>query len=310
MDWKEIVKAYFHFTAKDRIALLVISLVLGFVILFPRFASRFKTDTVIPLTDTAWLSALKKIEQPVSANSPADTNNHSGPHFVGNDAPALFAFDPNTISREEWLKLGIRDRTVQTILNYLGKGGQFRRPEDLKKIYSLPPGEYQRLEPYIRIKRQAKESERETIYKQAFPRSNSTRAEDARKIDINLADSTSFLHLPGIGPVLASRIIRFREKLGGFYSIDQIAETFGLPDSVFKLIRPGLELKNMRLQTININTASLDELKQHPYIRFKIGSLIVNYRKQHGDFQNLEDLMKIALIKEDLFQKIKHYLTI
>ncbi len=128
-------------------------------------------------------------------------------------------------------------------------------------------------------------------------------------IDINLADTSAWIALPGIGSKLASRIVNFREKLGGFYAINQVAETFGLADSTFQKIRSWLKLDQPQLRKININTATLEELKAHPYIRFTLARPIVAYRSEHGPFNRLEDLKKIAAVTEDAFQKMFPYLT-
>jgi competence protein ComEA len=127
-------------------------------------------------------------------------------------------------------------------------------------------------------------------------------------IDINLADTAAFIAFPGIGSRLADRIIRFREKLGGFYSIDQIGEVYGLADSVFQKIKPFLLAGPYDLKKININTATLEELKAHPYIRYAIANSIVQYRNQHGNFTSIEELKKIVLITNDTYEKISAYL--
>lgn len=130
----------------------------------------------------------------------------------------------------------------------------------------------------------------------------------AAPVDINLADTTAFIALPGIGSKLAERIVKFREKLGGFYSIDQIGEVYGLADSVFQKIRPLFLMTPFQIKKININTASLDELKAHPYIRFNIARSIISYREQHGVFAGIEDLKKIVLMTEDIYTKVYPYL--
>jgi competence ComEA-like helix-hairpin-helix protein len=127
-------------------------------------------------------------------------------------------------------------------------------------------------------------------------------------IDVNSADTAAFIALPGIGSKLASRIINFRDKLGGFYSIDQIGEIYGLPDSTFQKIKPYLKLEKIELKKININTATKDEMKSHPYIKWALANAIVEYRNQHGNFSSLEDLKKISLITDELFNKLEHYL--
>ena len=129
-------------------------------------------------------------------------------------------------------------------------------------------------------------------------------------IDINLADTSAFIALPGIGSKLSQRIISFRDKLGGFYKIDQLAETFGLADSTFQKIKPRLLLDNPVVKQLNINLASADELKSHPYLRYALANAIVQYRSQHGNFAAVSDLKKIMLITDDIYNKMVPYLKL
>ncbi|MEI9908827.1 MAG: helix-hairpin-helix domain-containing protein [Bacteroidota bacterium] len=128
-------------------------------------------------------------------------------------------------------------------------------------------------------------------------------------IDINTADTTAFISLPGIGSKLAARIVNFRDKLGGFYSISQVGETYGLPDSAFQKVKQYLKLENAFVKKININTATVDELKAHPYIKFAIANPIIAYRKEHGPFSKVEDVKKMMTITGDIYNKISPYLT-
>jgi competence protein ComEA len=108
---------------------------------------------------------------------------------------------------------------------------------------------------------------------------------------------------------LANRIVSFRQKLGGFYSVDQVAETYGLPDSTFQHLKPTLQCHPTELQKININTADANILKQHPYIKWTLANAIVQYRNQHGSFRSVDDLQQVVLLTPVLFQKLKYYLT-
>ncbi len=129
-------------------------------------------------------------------------------------------------------------------------------------------------------------------------------------IEINTSDTSDFISLPGIGSKLAWRIVNFRDKLGGFYSINQIAETYGLPDSTFQKIKPYLKLTEPNVKKININTATVDELKVHPYIRYQLARPIVAYREEHGQFSKPEDLKKIMIVTDDVFLKMAPYLQV
>ncbi|MEJ7821464.1 MAG: helix-hairpin-helix domain-containing protein, partial [Chitinophagaceae bacterium] len=120
----------------------------------------------------------------------------------------------------------------------------------------------------------------------------------------------AFISLPGIGSKLAQRIIAFRSKLGGFYSVDQIKETFGLPDSTFVKIKPQLSVSSSTIKKINLNTATLDEMRSHPYLRYNVANAIIQYRIQHGNFSTVAEIKKIMIITDDIFNKVSPYLTI
>ncbi|HEY0067447.1 MAG TPA: helix-hairpin-helix domain-containing protein [Flavisolibacter sp.] len=214
----------------------------------------------------------------------------------------LFSFDPNTLPAEGWQRLGLPSRTVRTIMNYRNKGGRFHQAPDLQKVWGLPPGFYERVKDHISIAAQ----------QQHFTPSSSRETPKPERrtapVNINTADTSAFIALPGIGSKLAFRITSFRDKLGGFYSADQVAETYGLADSVFQKIKPYLVLDNRPVKKLSINTATVDELKSHPYIRWNLAKAIVAYRQQHGRFHSLEELKKISLIDEAAFEKMKPYL--
>ena len=129
-------------------------------------------------------------------------------------------------------------------------------------------------------------------------------------LEINQADSLQWLALPGIGEKLTSRILRFRERLGGFCTVEQVAETWGLPDSTFQKIRPMLTLTEHMTRKIPINTATEDLLKQHPYIRYRLAKVIIRYRQEHGPFAALADLRRIDLVTDELYARLEPYCTL
>jgi competence protein ComEA len=169
----------------------------------------------------------------------------------------------------------------------------------LKIIWGLNEELASKLIPYIRIERK----EYAAIEKPVYEKKVYTPA----VVDVNSADTAAFIALPGIGSKLAQRIVNFRDKLGGFHTIEQVGETFGLPDSTFQKIKPRFVLSNPSVKKLNINMATVDELKMHPYIRYTIGNAIVQYRTQHGNFRSVNDLKKIVLITEDVYNKLQPY---
>jgi competence protein ComEA len=229
-----------------------------------------------------------------------------------NTTASLFYFDPNTLGAEGWEKLGIRSKTAQTIVNYRSKGGRFNTPEDLDKIFGLSNRDVERLMPYVQIAETVRETK--TARSNYTPDYKYTDKYPPKKPDmtlnINTADTATWKLLPGIGAGYARRIVHFREKLGGFHHLLQVAETKGLPDSVFQKIKDRLICPSFALETININTASAEILATHPYISKNLANNIVQYRNQHGPYHSVDDLQKLVLVSNEIYLKINAYLSV
>lgn len=301
---KKFISDYLTFTRKERTGIIVILvLIVLFMLLpflYPLFISHKTYDHAAFEKDIASLT----IKQ---ADSNGDENNYRANYPVKRkdhyEKPArgeLFYFDPNTLSAAGWQRLGLRDKTISTIQNYISKGGKFHEPADISKIWGLHQDEVQRLLPYVSIKEQL--AIVNTIKKNYESKPTS--------FDINAADTSAFISLPGIGNKLANRIIAFRDKLGGFYKVEQVAETFALPDSVFQKIKKSLTLADPTVKQLNINTAGIDEMKTHPYIRYVLANAIVQYRAQHGKFSAISDIKKIMIVTEEIYNKLVPYLVI
>lgn len=214
-----------------------------------------------------------------------------------------FEFDPNVASEDDFRALGLPERCIKSILNYRSKGGRFRRAGDFQKIYNLPPDDYERLESYIVIA--AAPAPVETNQ----PFAAKKRAPQA--IDINLADAEAWMTLPGIGEKRAQQLVRYRDQLGGFLSVEQVGQMYNLPDSIFQAIRPLLLLNSHNIRRIDLNAVSVEELDAHPYFSRKQAELIVNYRQQHGPYRSVEDIEKIiAFTDKAWIVKVKGYLKV
>ncbi len=232
----------------------------------------------------------------------------SNPIPKDDNTRSLFHFDPNLATFEELLTLGFNKKTANTLINYRQKGGKFFSKQDLQKIYGISDVLYAELEPFIRITEKAPSQQRETKdeLKQKLP--STYFPSSPKTIDINKATSKEWQTLKGIGPAYAKRIINFREKLGGFYSTDQIGSTYGLPDSTFQKIKPFLKPSPVFKQ-ININTATTEELSKHPYISYKTAQLITNFKNHHGGFDSIEALQEIRALDRELITKLEPYLN-
>lgn len=313
MLWRKIIKDYFTFGKRDRIGLFVIVTIVIGSLLVPKLFSR--TSKPIALRDDPVLVkaidtlqarqlAAKKYGQDENNYSNRNSYQYESSQKVAFTNGELFQFDPNTIKAADWQRLGLNEKTSKTIEKYVSKGGKFYKPEDLIKIWGMPEGFYARVKSYVAIISTAKN----------YPAyENKPFIREERKVtvvNINDADTTSFIVLPGIGSKLSARIVGFREKLGGFYSVDQIGETYGLPDSTFQKLKGRFQVDGSTVRKININTATKDELKGHPYIRWNLANAIVEYRNQHGAYKSLEELKNIVVVDDATFGKIVHYLSL
>lgn len=309
--------SYFLFTRKERKAVLFLMILVIVITLLPELLPKEKPiDLLSQEQSEKELQQLAEVmtdrkEMQAGEEGVAKKPFHNNSFEEGKINP-LFPFDPNTLSEKDWKKLGISDRTTITIQRYLAKGGRFRKPRDIEKIYGIRPEQVRRLLPYVRIESSEKPENTGVTEKtnEFFRNNKKEKTIAAATIDINTADTSLFISLPGIGIKLARRIIHFREKLGGFYVVSQLAETFGLPDSTFQKNRFRFTCDGSSVRKININTASATELKQHPYISWNIANAIVAYRLQHGLYHSTQQLEQITIVDPGLLVKLLPYLSV
>ena len=217
-------------------------------------------------------------------------------------AYSSFLFDPNTIDRASLLQLGFSVYATDNLLNYRNKGGRFKKVSDVKKIYGIDDALFDHIKPLVTFEKN--ERDRNVSVPESISASDEA---SPIIIDINKANLEEWQQLYGIGPAYAKRIVRFREALGGFVSVDQIREVYGLPDSTYQQIKPFLQSSSL-FEKININTATEEELKKHPYINWKQARAIYNYKMQHPPFENIQDMEKVKALPKDIIEKLKPYL--
>lgn len=279
MSWKEIAVDYFTFTRKDRLGILVLLALLCLIFGLNKLTNSRKVGSVAE-EELAWL------------NSPRVQK------LIDSLKTHTFSLVRSSKPRGQGSDSGYENRASYTN----------RRPGEIKRPYfhqwhsSFAKKEDGRIR-YGKWDDGAIRARPKPFYDRTY-----TFVPAA--IDVNAADSSMFVALPGIGSKLAARILKFREKLGGFYSIEQVGETFGLPDSTFLLIKKYLRLRDTAIRRININIAGEDELKSHPYIRWNLSGPIITYRNEHGPYHKLEDLKNVMAVTDAIYERILPYLTI
>lgn len=254
----------------------------------------------------------------------------------------LFPFDPNTASAEDFERLGLESWQARNIIHFRKKGGIFSRPSDFARIYGITKRTYEVLLPFIQIADDYKPAadfygkegygrsgrrytpyynNREERYRR-YDQDNASsegKAEDKTEtkvysyphklranehIEINGADTTLLMKIPGIGSYYASRIVRYRERLGGFASAQQLEEIDGLPESAIAYIK----IDNQQIHKMNLNKLTLNQLKKHPYLNFYQAKEICDYRRLKGPLHSIEDLKLLKDFPPDEIDRLKPYI--
>jgi len=285
---KTRIKNYLSITKKEWNGLVVLVVLIVLVLAAPYVFQMFRKDNAINFKDFDKAAAqLSAIEKPNNSN-----NNPGSEDKIAN--PVMFSFNPNNLTIEQWKQLGLSEHQANVIKHYQLKGGTFHSKEDVKKMYTITPEDYKRLEPYINI------PESEYTSKKAKP---------GVVIELNSADSAKLTEIRGIGPGFAVRIIRYRKQLGGFINKEQLKEIYGIDSSRYAEIKDGVSVNPTHLTKININTISFDQLRLFPYLGYKQVNAIIQYRTQHGNYNSIADMKNVAILDDGILRKIEPYIV-
>lgn len=265
----EPVKKWFGYNRKERRATSILILLI-ILVWFARFTVPAKNVEIINLSPE--LLAAMEVSTPESPS---------------------FLFDPNNASFDTLVKAGFTEREARTLVNYRSKGGKFYKPADIQRLYGLDSQKAATLIPYIRI-----------------DEDSGNRSQTQKLlIEINSSDSATLERLPGIGPVLSSRIVKYRNLLGGYYSVNQLREVYGLPPETFERIRSMVYADTSHLTKIDINRADYSSLARVPYLkRFNLTD-ILKFRELGGKISSLNDLVKNNVISDSVASKIRPYVV-
>lgn len=214
------------------------------------------------------------------------------------DSVLFYSFDPNQVTKESLVALGLDERTAQRIESYRSKGGRFRRKEDVAKIYGIDTAWYRKANAWM-----------------IFPMAERVLVQQPRnqrfiRMDINSADTLQLQDVYGIGPALARRIVTFRDRLGGFLAMDQLREVYGLDSIVVERVKKQFDVKpNFIPRLLNLQRATVEEFAHHPYVSRRQASAIVAYRSHHG-IDSVEQLLQIKSVDGPWLAKIRPYLAL
>jgi competence ComEA-like helix-hairpin-helix protein len=309
---KLIKETFYSYNKAERRGILLLTLLFIIAVLIYIFLPSYlssETETPKPLDKIlAQLEVQPEVKERVSTEKITQpkkkrefkkrTYPESKTTYKKRSYPPIQAFDfnPNTVSSQDLKKMRLAPHIIKVIGNFRNRGGVFREKEDLKKIYGITDSIYAILSPHVIIPEVESYQARDEVPTISF-------------VDINLATAKEFTALRGIGPVLSERIVKYRKGIGGFHEIEQLQKVYGISDSLYQALEPFLSASG-KLEQININTADIKSLSSSYLISYKQAKVIVNYRKQHGDFKTVEELLKTKVIKPEKLNELKPYLKI
>ncbi|MDR1544030.1 MAG: helix-hairpin-helix domain-containing protein [Prevotellaceae bacterium] len=219
----------------------------------------------------------------------------------------LFTFNPNELDSAGFVKLGLKPFIAKNIVNYRKKGGKFRTTDDFAKIYGISDEKFAKLKPYIKISAENLPEKKEYLVEnqpqKIFPQKKDT------IIELNSADTTDLKKLRGIGSGWAKAIVAYRQKLGGYYSVNQLLEIKNFPSETFERIEKNMLADVSKITQIEINRANVDFLRQHPYLNFYQSKAIYELRRKKEVLTSIDDLKPLPDFSAEQLQKIAPYLN-
>ncbi len=220
-----------------------------------------------------------------------------------------FEFDPNTIDLAGLQKLGFSEKQAQSILNYRNKGGQFRKAEDFKKMYVVSDQHFRTLKSYIVFPKKTEFNDyQNTLSVDSLDVSEPKFHKKNTLVDISMASEEELKTVHGIGDKLSARIIKYRNMLGGFYSIEQLKEVYGIDEDNYEAIATQIKSSAEIWEFVDVNKAYASQLKKHPYIKtWDFANKIVYHKRKHP-FKDWEDFQNKLQLDEETAVKLKPYL--
>ena len=294
--------------------IIIVVLIGTFIYSWQKPKDKSKPEKELPTS--SYTNHAKKQTVPRTAN-----------YAVPEEEIETFPFDPNTADSTTLLRLGLAPWQVRAIYKYRAKHGRYHTPEEFKRLPGMTYELWNRLGPQVKIARQFQyidENEKRASLQEKSPseaqssekpavtqKTDSVVEQRPRKfdaitqVDVNKADTTELMRIPGIGTYRAKKIVEYRRKLGGFQNAEQVMEACEMPDGVLQWVTVEKEIP---VRKVNVNKFSLQRLMNHPYISFYQARAIVEHRKAYGDIKDVNDLRGLEGFTPQKLEKLQPYL--
>ncbi len=209
-------------------------------------------------------------------------------------------FNPNTYTLSDWMILGLSEKQSVVVLKFTSRG--IYSEEDLKRIFVIPDVLFELIRDSVVYPERFQNSPNQESFKK--------QAKQITLINLNTADTTEFMKIYGIGAFYAKQIIRYREKLGGYFTKEQLFEVWKMTTEAYDKIKDHVFISEKDVKRININSVTIEELKVHPYLKWNQANSIIKMRIQRNGFKNIEEIKESVLIDSETYEKLFPYLSL
>lgn len=287
------LKTYFKFTSQQRTGIfLLLLIIIGLQTAFCFLEVKIKDDN------------LPEKQQWLSFQSEIDSLKIEKENFK----PTIYPFNPNFITDFKGYKLGMSTAEIDRLLEFRKKNQYVNSAEEFQALTKVSDSLLAVISPYFKFPDWVKNKKNYKPYEK-FENQAYAKKEKIPIIDINIASQEDLIKVYGIGPALSERILKQKEILGGFVSMEQMNDVWGLSPEVVEKLKERFKIGVIpAVKKIKINDASAKELQQFPYFRYPLSKEIVIYRSMNNGIKNSEDLMKIKGFPMEKVQVIEKYL--
>ena len=209
-------------------------------------------------------------------------------------------FNPNNYSLSDWMNLGLSEKQSVVVLKFSSRG--IYSEQDLKRIFVIPDVLFELIRDSVVYPERFQNSPNQESFKK--------QAKQITSINLNTADTTEFMKIYGVGAFYAKQIIRYREKIGGYFTKEQLFEVWKMTNEAYDKIKDHVFISEKDVKRIHINSVTIEELKVHPYLKWNQANSIVKMRIQRNGFKNIEEIKESVLIDSETYEKLFPYLSL
>ena len=295
-------RIYFVMTAEQWLGLVVlVVLVVGTLMVVKRFQPPKEDETV-------WVNDSTKSQFADYQEKQDSIRKAQWRKQRDTIAIRMEVFDPNTVDSSTLVHLGFKPWQAKNMVKYRAAGGKYRKPEDLKKLYGMTDSMYQALTPYIYIAREEVDSVAvDSLRKDSLPRWEEENKDTI--LNLRTADTVELKMIHGIGSYRARQIVRYREQLGGFVSVEQVLEAKGMENVDADSLLAHFWIDSVKIEAMNVNSVGVQRLSRHPYLRFEQAQAIYELRRKKIRLDSIQQLQQIECISAETLEKIAPYLN-